>query len=104
MSNEFNLVQEKENDAIKVFLSGEIDIYNTQKLKDELYKIVDDNKTNIKMDCENLEYIDSTGLGVLVGILKKVKEHNKEIYVYNLKDSIKKLFLITGLEKLFIIE
>ncbi|MEN8905800.1 MAG: STAS domain-containing protein [Clostridiales bacterium] len=104
MSNEYNLKYEIKNDFIKIELSGEVDIYNTQKFKEEFYNIIDDNIIDIKIDCTNLDYIDSTGLGVLVGVLKIVKKNKKEIYIYNLKENIKKLFTITGLEKLFIIE
>ena len=53
------------------------------------------------MDCTRLNYIDSTGLGVFVAVLKKVKQIDRSITIENLKDSILKLFLITNLDSLF---
>ena len=35
----------------------------------------------MRLDLEKLEYIDSTGLGVMIGILKKLKIENKELYI-----------------------
>jgi len=104
MSSELNIREEYSDNAVMVFLSGEVDIYNSQKLKEKLYKIIDDNKKDLKIDCTELNYIDSTGLGIFVGALKKVKQSDKKIYICKLKENIKKLFVITGLDKLFIIE
>ena len=47
--------------------------------------------------------MDSTGLGVFVGALKKAKQDERDIHIFNIRDNIKKLFVITGLDKLFII-
>ncbi len=104
MSSVMNLTEEKLNDFIKVSISGEVDICTSQQLKDRLYNIMDTYKLDLKVDCKNLNYIDSTGLGIFVGTLKKARQYDKKIHMVNLKDSIKKLFLITGLDKLFIIE
>lgn len=85
-------------------LEGEIDIYTSGKLKDTFMKILEENKENIKIDAEKLDYIDSTGLGILIGILKKLREEEKNITITNIKPNIKKLLNITGLDKIFIIE
>jgi anti-sigma B factor antagonist len=104
MTSEIFISEEKLDDAVKVTVSGEVDIYTSQKLKDRLYSIIDTAQSDLKIDCRNLNYIDSTGLGIFVATLKKAKQYSRSIHLYNLKESIKKLFLITGLDKLFIIE
>ena len=53
------------------------------------------------LDCGQLNYIDSTGLGVFVAVLKKVKQIGKKIQIENLKESTKKLFVITSLDGMF---
>ena len=85
-------------------VSGEIDIFNSDKFKSDLLLLADEKQCNIKIDCTNLKYIDSTALGVLVAILKRVKSYNGEIYLLKLKPSIEKLFKITNLDKVFTIE
>ncbi|SCY63091.1 STAS domain-containing protein [Alkaliphilus peptidifermentans] len=85
-------------------LEGEVDIYTSAQLKEAFIKLIEEKKEAIKIDAKNLEYIDSTGLGVLIGALKRLKEYNKDIIIINIKPSIKKLLNITGLDKIFIIE
>ena len=104
MSGELNFIERKLDDCILVSISGEVDIYTSQGLKDKLYNIIEANKADIRLDCRELNYIDSTGLGIFVGALKKAKQYDKKILIAGLKDNIKKLFIITGLDKVFILE
>ncbi len=87
-----------------VRLYGEVDIYNSESLKSELHALIDEKKADIVLDCTSLKYIDSTGLGVLVSALKKVKEAKKQISIINMKPYIAKIFTLTGLDKIFIFE
>lgn len=84
--------------------AGEVDIYTSPKLKEKLLKSLKEKETDLLIDGEKLDYIDSTGLGVLISILKKVKESENNIILINLKSNIRKLFDITGLDKVFIIK
>lgn len=83
---------------------GEIDIYTSPKFKEMLNEIIEDKKSDLIIDGENLDYIDSTGLGVLISALKKLKEDEYKIILKNIKPNIKKLFDITGLDKVFVIK
>ena len=87
-----------------VKLSGEIDIYNSTDMKTQLVQLMEENIADVHIDCKELEYIDSTGLGALVGALKNIKGHDKEMYLKNVKPNILKLFRITNLDKVFIME
>jgi anti-sigma B factor antagonist len=103
-SSELRLIKEAVGENIKIILSGEIDIYTSQSFKNEINEVVSSCKGDIFIDCKELSYIDSTGLGILVGALKEIRKINNDIYICNLKENIKKLFIITGLDKLFKIE
>lgn len=83
---------------------GEVDIYTANQLKETLTKILDERVKDIKINCLELDYIDSTGLGVLIGALKRLKKENKNIIIQDAKENISKLLKITGLDKIFIIE
>ncbi|NLY60377.1 MAG: STAS domain-containing protein [Clostridiales bacterium] len=87
-----------------ISLDGEIDIYNAPELKERLHKLIEQHPGNIILNCENLTYIDSTGLGVLISALRRVKEYDGQITIKNLKPYIHKIFVITGLDKIFTIE
>lgn len=104
MSVDLIITTEKLKGFVLVTLSGELDIYTSQKLKEKLYAIIEAENCDMRIDCSALEYIDSTGLGIFVGVLKKARQINKNIFIRNLRDNIKKLFIITGLDKLFILE
>jgi len=96
------LFDEKENKW--VFLpDGEIDIYTSPKFKEDVLKSFDSKTTDIIINGEKLSYLDSTGLGVLISILKKLKDNEYKVYLLNIKPNIRKIFEITKLDKLFII-
>ncbi len=94
----------EERDEWEASLYGEVDIYNADSLKSGLNSLIEEKKLDIVLDCSNLKYIDSTGLGVLVSALKKVREADKHIRITNLKPYIAKIFTLTGLDKIFEIE
>jgi anti-sigma B factor antagonist len=104
MSSELKITEEKSGDLTELYLDGEVDIYTSQNLKEKLYNTIESTQKDIRINCAALNYIDSTGLGIFVGALKRARDHGRDIYISNLKDNIKKLFLITGLDRLFIIE
>ncbi len=64
---------------------------------------LDDKQSDILIDGDRLEYLDSTGLGTLISILKKAKESNNRIILKNIKPNIRKLFDITELDKVFVV-
>jgi len=103
-SNGLSIKEHEFEEHVMVDITGEIDIYTCQQLKESLYKIADTYCKNLILDCSGLSYIDSTGLGVFVAVLKKEKMIGCDIKIINLKDSILKLFLITNLDSLFNIE
>lgn len=87
-----------------VDVQGEIDIYNSSSVKDYLSNLIQVHQADIHINCKNLEYIDSTGLGALVAVVKKVKLYNGNVYLKNVKSNVEKVFKITNLDKVFILE
>ncbi len=81
-----------------------MDISSAPEFKSRLYEAVGEGDKDIELFCDELTYIDSTGLGILVGALKRVKKNDCNVYIYQLKENIRKLFRITGLERVFILE
>lgn len=80
---------------------GEVDIYTSPELKNKILELVEQKNQDITINGEYLEYIDSTGLGVLMAIYKTLRDKNLNISITNLKPNIYKLFDITGLNKVF---
>jgi len=104
MSLEIKYSKTSENNYIEIKPIGEIDIYTSPEFKIKVIELVETKEINIIINGEELEYIDSTGLGVLMSIYKKIQENNLKIKIINLKPNIYKLFDITGLNKVFDIQ
>lgn len=104
MSININSVLDSQKNFWEVTLEGELDVSTCDKLKEHLHGLVDKEVLDMKVNLEKLEYIDSTGLGVMIGVLKKLKVGNKEIYIVNPRSNVRKIFSITGLDKIFKVE
>ncbi len=87
-----------------VNISGEIDIFNSSQMKLSLLELVNEKNVDVYINCRDLLYIDSTALGALVAVLKNVKVYEGEIHLINVKPSVAKIFRITNLDKVFMIE
>ena len=86
-----------------VAVGGEIDVYTAPKLRDKLSELVATGAYDIVVDMHEVEFLDSTGLGVLVGGLKKVRAHDGSLRLVCNQDRLLKIFRITGLAKVFVI-
>lgn len=104
MSININSMLDSQNKFWYISLCGELDVSTSDKLKEYLHKLADQEMLDMKINLEGLEYIDSTGLGVMIGVLKKLKVGNKEIYIINPRSNVRKIFNITGLDKIFKVE
>ena len=91
----------RDEGLIEVIPKGEVDIYTSPEFKSQVLSLIDKENLSILINAEYLVYLDSTGLGVLMSILKKAKEGNLNVEITNLKPHIYKLFDITGLNKVF---
>ncbi|HVX70113.1 MAG TPA: STAS domain-containing protein [Mycobacteriales bacterium] len=90
-----------EGDRTVVAVSGEIDVYTAPKLREHLIDLVANGQYQLIVDLEAVDFLDSTGLGVLVGGLKRVRSHDGSLHLVCSQDRILKIFRITGLTKVF---
>lgn len=100
INNAFNL----ERMIWDITLVGDVDIVTSVELKKKVNKLLDDEEKGLNIHCEDLFYIDSTGLGVLISLLKRVKNNGNEIELTNAQPNISKLLKITGLDKIFVMK
>ncbi len=98
---ELGLDVRKEGSHAVVDVDGEIDVYTAPKLREKLIELVSDGTYDVVVNLEGVDFLDSTGLGVLVGALKRVKAHEGSLSLVCTQDKILKIFKITGLTKVF---
>ena len=84
-----------------VEVGGEIDVYTAPKLRDTITELVAAGNYDIVIDMERVEFLDSTGLGVLVGGLKRVRTQEGTLRLVCSQERVLKVFRITGLTKVF---
>ena len=100
---DLTLVTREGDGATIVAVEGEIDVYTAPKLRDKITELVGDGVYHVIIDMEKVEFLDSTGLGVLVGGLKKVRAHDGSLELICNQERLLKIFRITGLAKVFTI-
>jgi anti-sigma B factor antagonist len=89
-------------DGIRVVdVEGEIDVYTAPRLRELLIELVNKGDYQLVVNMEKVEFLDSTGLGVLVGGLKRVRAHDGSLDLVCRQERILKIFRITGLTKVF---
>jgi anti-sigma B factor antagonist len=90
-------------DRTVVQVSGEIDVYTAPRLRQRLIELVDDGARHLVIDLGGVEFLDSTGLGVLVGGLKRMRAQDGTLVLVCAQERILKIFRITGLDRVFTI-
>jgi anti-sigma B factor antagonist len=100
---DLSLSTRPEGDKTVVEVGGEIDVYTAPRLREQLVDLVAEGKYHLVVDMEKVDFLDSTGLGVLVGGLKKVRAHDGSMRLICNQERLLKIFRITGLAKVFAI-
>ena len=80
---------------------GEAQVATAPRLREHLLRVVNDDNHRIVVDLLGVDFIDSTGLGVLIGARKRVRSHDGELRLVVADSRILKVFAITGLDQIF---
>jgi anti-sigma B factor antagonist len=99
--SDITVTRRTEERAEVVTVSGEIDIATYGQLRSMLLTAVDAGPGTVIVDMTGVEWIDSTGLGTLVGALKRAREKHGTVMVAGAPGRIAKHFQVTGLSKVF---
>jgi anti-sigma B factor antagonist len=91
----------KHNDISVVEVEGQLIVGNRQELKQKVLDELEGGGRKFLVDFAKTGYIDSSGLGVLVSLSKKIREQGGELRLANLNDDLKTLFELTKLDTLF---
>jgi anti-sigma B factor antagonist len=87
-----------EGDTAIVTITGEVDIYTSPKLKETLEAASAGGCRLIVVDLAGVGFIDSSGLGVLVGALRRAREKDGDLRLVSRDEAVARIFRITGLD------
>ena len=80
---------------------GDMDLYNTQELKDVVAKMIQKNIRNFVVDLAKVDYIDSSGIGVLIHIYSSIKKSGRLLKISNIHGLVEKVIKLTKLFQYF---
>ncbi|MEV1287760.1 STAS domain-containing protein [Micromonospora sp. NPDC049679] len=82
-------------------VGGEVDVYTAPRLRERLIEVVEGGARKVVVDLGRVDFLDSTGLGVLVGALKRLRAGNGTFGLVCGKEPLLKIFRITALDQVF---
>jgi len=85
-------------------IDNDLDLYTVPELRKNVAECIVQKEIDFILDCSQMGFIDSTGLGELASLMKNVKKYSGSITIKGLKPHIKKVFFITGLNTIFNID
>lgn len=89
------------NDTLIIRLSGELDESNAKVVREKSDYLIDaNNVSNFVYDFKNLSFMDSTGIGVVLGRYKKLKSNNIQMSIANPNSQVRKVIITSGINEI----
>jgi anti-sigma B factor antagonist len=98
---DLGLLVHEEGEWTVLAVSGEIDIATAPSLREKLHGLLAEERMQLVIDLDEVTFLDSTALGVLVGVLKRVRTEGGELRVVCNQPRVRKVFEITRLDSAF---
>jgi len=96
-----NITFETKSDFTVVYLTGRIDVTNSNNFETELIRLFEDDRFNLLFNCAGLHYISSSGLRVFLMAQKRVTAAQGHLTLCCLQTMIREIFDISGLSTIF---
>lgn len=90
-----------DGDRAVLTVSGEVDVYTAPTLRERILTAINDGVSTVVVDLSAVAFMDSTGLGVLVGALKRMRQADGRLLVVCSSEPVLKIFAVTGLMDVF---
>ena len=94
----------EEADRMVAILDGYLDTPSSPKAEEDMQPLLACNDKDILLDCKFLDYIASSGLRILISILKGAKASGSKVVLKGMNDDIKSVFKLTGFINIFEVE
>lgn len=97
----FELSTEGPHKVLKI--SGELNLYNVSKLRNEIYKFIDENENlkSVVMDMIDVSMMDSSGIALLTHLQRKIKDGGSSFFLVNLNNTIMTTLRLSSLDRYF---
>lgn len=99
MQSHFRVDVRRQADAVVLAVSGELDLSSTPALEEEVGKAIECDASTVIVDLRELEFIDSTGLGVLVKANQRAVDEGRTFGLVRGGPQVERLLALTGLSE-----
>lgn len=90
--------------GVRLDLIGEVDCYTSPRLKRELRRALEEGHKDLAVDLTGVDYLDSTGIGVLLGVLRDVKKAEGTLTLLNPRGQVAQVLSRMGMDRLLTVE
>ena len=96
MSNPFSIETKQDGEITIVVLEGFVDAHTAPQFEDQVQQEIDNGNCKIVVDCANLTYISSAGLGVFMGFVEEAREQGGDIKIAGVVPKVLQVFDLLG--------
>ncbi len=89
-----------ENVAV-IYPRGHLDAHNVEKFEKEMLKLMGNNVVNIVINCKELNYISSAGMGIIMGYLDEIREKSGDIKLCSVNERVYEIFDLVGFTEIY---
>jgi anti-sigma B factor antagonist len=100
---DFEIEKESRGSVQIVRLAGSLDMYSFPRLETQLNALFDERQYCMVLDCRRLDYVGSAGLGALVSLAKRAREHKGDVRLLGVPDRIYKIIELLGFTKVLVV-
>jgi anti-sigma B factor antagonist len=89
-----------DNTAV-IYPKGHLDAHNVERFEKEILRLMGNNIVNILINCKELNYISSAGMGIIMGYLDEIREKGGDIKLSCLSDRVFEIFDLVGFTEIY---
>lgn len=95
------IVINEDKDRVNISVTGDIEMMTIKTFKEKLFEIGHDIEKDIYIDLSNVDYIDSSGVGVLISLLKLQKKKDKALVISKVSPKVMNVLKLSSLSDVF---
>lgn len=96
---ELNVQVEERGPWTVARVHGDIDVATAPRLRERLIGCISAGRPDLVLDLDDVGFLDSTGLGVIIGVLKRARTHGGDLRIVATRPNLRSLFELTGLDR-----